>query len=95
MDPVWLTAHFPAKFFYIKDLDVDDIPVADYVVVRRQACPSRKKARADAVIGLLRRFENGPAVRGWTAPKPASLAGQVETKHHTTAPRLAGCMRNG
>src|SRR2546429_9154003 len=50
-------AHFPAKFFYIKDLDVDDIPVADYIVVRRQAC--RRGKRADAVIGLLRRFENG------------------------------------
>jgi len=76
-------AHFPAKFFYIKDLDIDDIPVADYVVVRRQAC--RRGKRADAVIGLLRRFENGllcaAGRRQNHHPKQGS---RNETPHHST-----------
>src|SRR6266403_3316320 len=50
-------ANFTAKFFYINDVDVNHVAIADDIVMRGQA--RRRGKRADAIVDLLWCFENG------------------------------------
>src|SRR6266403_58087 len=50
-------ANFTAKFFYIKDVDVNHIAIADDVVMGGRT--RGRGERTDAIVYLLWRFENG------------------------------------
>jgi len=55
--PCLTDPHLAAELFYVEDLDVEHIPVADDVVVRSYAHSSGEGLYA--IVDLLRRFENG------------------------------------
>ncbi len=50
-------AHFPTEFFYVEYFDVQQVAIADDIVMRYRA--SGRGHRAQAIVDLLWRFENG------------------------------------